>query len=113
MRSASAATRGRRRRRPLEEVHVDRVAAHDVLIDQHADALPRLQQPNHPADRALPVDDAVAGPGANPLEERVQQLVVERAGQDRHRRQPERVHHRLQLPEPEVPVTNSTPFPCA
>ena len=74
--------RGERRgrcRRPLEEIDVDGVTTLNVLIDEDRDALTRLQHPHNAADRALPVDDDVAGALANLLEERVEIGVVERA----------------------------------
>ena len=45
----------------------------------------------------------VAGARAHALEQVVQRAVVERARQHGHRLEPQRMHHRLQLPEPEVP----------
>ena len=95
--------RGRRRRRPVEEVHVDGVGRLDVLVDEHRDRLVRLERAQHAPDRAAAVDHGVAGLHPRRLEQVVQQRIVERPREHRHRLERERVHERVDLPEAEVP----------
>ena len=102
VRSASAATRRRRRRRTVEEIHVDGVGGLDVLIDQDGDRLIGAERAQDAADGAAAVDDRVAGAPADPLEQIVEQRIVERPRQQRHRMQHQRVHERVDLPVAEV-----------
>ena len=95
--------RRRRRRRTVEEVDVDRVGGLDVLIDQDRDRLVRVERAQHAADRAAPVDHRVAGARRARARAVVQERVVERPRQHRHRLQRQRVHERVDLPEAEVP----------
>ncbi len=94
--------RGRRRCRPVEEVDVDGVRGLDVLIDQHRDRLVRFERPEHAPDRAAPVDDGVARLPPRRLQQIVEQRIVERSREHRHRAKLERVHERIDLPEAEV-----------
>ena len=91
-----------RRRRPLEEIHIDRVAGQNVLVDEHGDAQSPLEHPHHSPNCALPVDDGVTGALANLLEERVEIGVVERSGEHADRLDPQGVDDGVQLPEAEV-----------
>ena len=103
MRSASAASAEVVAAGPVEEVHVDGIGRLDVLIDQDRDRLVLGERAQHAADRAAAVDHRVAGAPAHRLEQIVQQRIVERTRQHRHRLDLERVHERVDLPEPEVP----------
>ena len=104
-RAGAQRQRGDRRRRggrTVEEVHVDGVAAHDVLIDEHRDAVSRLQRPHDAPNRPSSIHDRVARALTDALQQAIEMRVVERARQDGDRLHPERVNHRLQFPEAEV-----------
>ena len=105
--------RRRRRGRALEEIDIDRIAAHDVLIDQNGDAVPGLQHPHHPADRAPAVDHGVARALPDPLEQIVEMRVVERPGQHAIGSSCTACAIACSSQKPKWPVMNSTPLPCA
>ena len=102
-----------RRRRALEEVDVDRRPARGCADRSAAPRRRRLQHPHHAPDRALAVDDRVAGALADPLEQLVEARVVERARQHANRLEAERCAIACSSQKPKCPVKNSTPFPCA
>ena len=96
------AERERRGRRPVEEVHGDRVGRLDVLVDQDGHAVVGAERLQHPAQRAPPVDHVVALAAAHPLEQIVQPAVVERAREHADGRERRGVGDGVDLPVPEV-----------
>ena len=102
---------GSGRRRPVEKVHVEGVGGLDVLIDQDGDRLVVAKRPQDAPDGAAAVDHGVSRPPAHPFEQVVQQRVVERPREQRHRLQHERVHEGVDLPVAEVSREEQRPLP--
>ena len=106
---------GRRRRgRPIEEVHVDRVAALDVLIDQDADALARpaaaaSRAGSCPAGRSRVLPVRVRMRSSRSFSARLSSARASTAiGGSRSA-----CTIACSSQKPKWPVTNSTPLPCA
>ena len=103
---------GRRRDgRPVEELDGDRAPILHVLVDHHPDRPVLEQRPEQTTHRALAGNDAGADTGAHTLDHRLEERVVEGARDHQDRPEPGRMHHDLQLPEPEVTGVEHHPPP--
>ena len=104
-RAGSQRERGQSRSRrcgTIEEVDVDGVGRLHVLIDQERDGLVGFERAQHAPDRAAPIEHGITSRRPNGLEQIVQQRVVERPRQHRHRLDRQRVDQRVDFPEAEM-----------
>jgi hypothetical protein len=80
-----------------------------MLIDQHTDALAGRKQPHRASHCTLTVDHRISSDTSRLFEQRVQERIVERSREHRHRAESKPVRESVLLPESEMTRTKEDP----